>query len=95
MVDTPHPNRPQEVRSDDHLKTARRDHGRGRARHRRCGRGHRERGRRNDDTDNDASKHDEHAKHAIQIDDTDDAEPDTEIGPAERETMPEHGLGLY
>lgn len=79
MVDTP-PNRPQEVRSNDHLQTARRDHGRGRVGDCRRGRRHRQCGRR-DDSDNDAEH--ERGEHALDHDalDHDALDDDTLAGP--------------
>jgi hypothetical protein len=95
-----HPlNQPQEVRSNDHLQNARRDHGCRRACNGRRGRRHRERIRSSlhyDEHDRrgacHAGRHDaEHVEHVRLLD-----HPDTgpETGDAERQTLPEHGLGL-
>jgi hypothetical protein len=88
-----HPiNRPQEVRSNDHLQNARRDYGRGRTCNRRRRRRNRERrGSARHDEHNQRRRHAEcHRTEHVELDT--DADAGSEINEIGQPPVPEHGL---
>jgi hypothetical protein len=90
-----HPiNRPQEVRSNDHLQNARRDHGRGRNCNRRRGRRDRQRiGRARHDEHDQCDRHSEcrRTEH-VELDNYADADAKPEIDEIGWASVSEYGL---